>query len=536
MTQFCNIGYECTTKQVENGFGNDIALINISSDFKKTCYTFGQLEKWSNKMANILQLLHIRRSWSVFIYHPANPVVYPVFIGILKAECVAVPVFYNYGTDAVRERIIESGSKVIISTRNLFRNIEPFFNDFPNLRYVILTDVENDISAKILSLEKLLAISSDDFKLYNTSPEAPSILHYTSGSTGKPKGVLHRHKGINLIKYTSENVLKLKKDEIFWCTADHGWITGSSYGIIGPLSLGVSQVQYSGNFNAEKWLLILEECKVSILYTAPTALRMLMRQENSFYSGYYLNFLKCIYSVGEPLNPEIIYWVREVLKKEVYDTWFQTETGSIIVANKPGQEIKPGSMGKHIDNVVVKVLSDSGIECKVGETGNLCIQKGWDSMFSNYLNYKKLYKKKFKGGWYYSGDMVYQDENEYFWFIGRNDDVIKTAGHLISPFEIESALLEMDEIVESAAIGIPDPILHQAIVVFVSLKDNVKWEERLKLKIKIHLSNRLATFAIPKEIIPMPEIPKNRSGKILRGFLKANYNGDNNGDLDKPII
>ena len=207
-----------------------------------------------------------------------------------------------------------------------------------------------------------------------------------------------------------------------------------------------------------------------------------------------------------------------------------------MIANKPGLEIRPGSMGKHIEKVVAKVLTDSGKECKMGKIGNLCLEEGWDSMFSDYLNYRRIYNKKFKEGWYYSGDKAYQDEDGYFWFIGRKDDLIKTAGHLISPFEIESALLEIDEIVESAAIGIPDPTLHEAIVIFVRLKDDTIWEERIKLKIRIHLSNRLATFATPKEIIPLQEIPKNRSGKILRGLLKENYSPDETTDLSPAEI
>ncbi|NTW34367.1 MAG: AMP-binding protein, partial [Bacteroidetes bacterium] len=286
-----------------------------------------------------------------------------------------------------------------------------------------------------------------------------------------------------------------------------------------------------GTYDADTWMNLLEEEKISIWYTAPTALRMLMREDSSVFKKHNLQKLKYIFSVGEPLNPEIIYWSRDLLGKDIYDTWFQTETGSIMISNKPGLPVRPGSMGKPSDILEAAIISDEGNFQPDKALGNLCVKAGWDSMFKTYLNNEDVYQKKFKNGFYYSGDLAYRDEDGYFWFVGRNDDVINTAGHLISPFEIESALLEIPEIAESGVIGAPDDILFEKVVAYIRLRDGFLWSDDLEMNIRLRLANKLSSIATPQEIKVIEEIPKNKSGKIMRRVLKAWYMGTDPGDI-----
>ncbi|MCG7854007.1 MAG: AMP-binding protein, partial [Methanosarcinaceae archaeon] len=385
-------------------------------------------------------------------------------------------------------------------------------------------------SDTVLSLPLLMSIASTNFIIPQTNPDVPSILHYTSGSTGKPKGVQHVHKSILNQVDTFRNILSVEDNDIFWCTADPGWVTGVSYGIIGPMSQGVTQIQYSGNYKAKIWFDILKDEKVNIWYTAPTALRMLMQENESFYKNYDLTHLKHIFSVGEPLNPSVIEWVRKVMGKDVYDTWFQTETGAIMITNRPGMQIRPGSMGKpyHVDAVI---LDEKGTQLPDRTQGRLCLKPGWPSMFVAYINYEKQYKEKFQSGFYDTGDVATRDENGYFWFFGRGDDVINTSGHLVGPFEIESALLECDEIVEVGVIGAPDELMYEKVVAYIHLEPGVEWSREVELKLRLHVSNKLSSIATPQEFKIVDSVPKNKSGKIMRRLLKAWYTGEDAGDI-----
>jgi acetyl-CoA synthetase len=326
-------------------------------------------------------------------------------------------------------------------------------------------------------------------------------------------------------------VLDLRGDDVFWCTADQGWVTGTSYGVAGPWSQGITQVHYGGGYDAEAWFALMEREGVSVWYTAPTALRMLLREDPALFGRFDLSRLRTICSVGEPLNPEVIRWGRSVLGKDIHDTWFQTETGAIMIANRPGLEIRPGSMGIPVAGVEPAVLADDGSPLPDGAQGNLCIRTGWPSMFVDYLNNQAAYRSKFRDGWYYTGDTARRDQDGYYWFMGRSDDVINTAGHLVSPFEVESALLEIEEVAESGVIGAPDELLYQKVVAFVCLHAGCSWSQELELKIRLHVTHRLSSFAAPQEILPVDAIPKNKSGKIMRRVLKARYLGTDTGDL-----
>jgi len=526
-----NIGYICTSQQCLEGRANKVAMRWIDSNLNKKDYSFGDIDNESNKFANILQNKGFQNGDIFFTFLPKSPEQFFAFLGTLKLQAIAGTLFSNFGEESLLDRLGDSKAKGIITKKSLYKKIARIREKLPELKTIIISDIDKHISEDVLSYSMLMSEASDKFNVEITAPETPSVLHYTSGSTGKPKGVLHKHKSILLQNYTAKNILQLNENELYWCTADQGWVTGTSYGIIGPWSLGVTQIHFGGAYNADTWMSLIENEKISIWYTAPTALRMLMREEKSIFEKHDLSKLKHIFSVGEPLNPEIIHWSREIFGKDIYDTWFQTETGSIMITNKPGLSVKPGSMGKPVDVLEAAVISDDGKILENKQTGNLCVKAGWDSMFKIYLNNEDVYNKKFKNGFYYSGDLAYRDDEGYYWFIGRNDDIINTAGHLISPFEIESALLEIPEIAESGVIGAPDDILFEKVVAYIRLKDNNSWSDDLEMDIRLRLANKLSSIATPQEIKVIDEIPKNKSGKIMRRVLKAWYMGTDPGDI-----
>lgn len=531
-----NIAYYCTKHQCLNGNEAKTAFRWIDANGFTRDYSFLQLEEESNKVANVLLPLGFGKGDILFSYLPKMPEQFFSFLGILKIQAVAGTLFSNFGEEALLDRLGDSLAKAVFTKKSLLKKLTRIREKLPTLKYIFLVDVAEDVSEDILSFPKLCANASTVFEIPITSADTPSVLHYTSGSTGKPKGVQHVHKSLFIQNFTAKNVLSLTKNDIYWCTADQGWVTGTSYGIIGPWSLGVTQVHFGGTYDAAAWMQLLQDQKITIWYSAPTALRMLMREDPELFGKYDLSNLKHIFSVGEPLNPEVIHWGKEILKHDIYDTWFQTETGGIMITNRPGLEIRPGSMGKPIEPVTVAIVTDEGIELGNKEIGNLCLKAGWDSMFIEYLNNNEVYRKKFKNNFYYTGDLAYRDNDGYYWFVGRNDDVINTAGHLISPFEIESALLEIPEIAESAVIAAPDELLYEKVVAYLRLKQGFEWNDDLELKIRIYLSNKLSSIATPQDMIVIAEIPKNKSGKIMRRVLKALYMGEDPGDVSTMDI
>lgn len=526
-----NIAYHCTQKQVEDGFGDKTALRFVFPDLTTKDVTFNDLNTQSNQFANILLSLGLKKNDIVFTFLPKCLEQFVTFLGTLKAKLIIGTLFSTFGEEALFDRLLDSKAKCIITKKSLYKKIDRIIAKLPDLKIIILTDIDDQLSDNVLSWNHLMQQALSEYIIPDTDPDTPSVLHYTSGSTGKPKGVLHHHKILSTQIQTGQEILQLDKDQIYWCTADQGWVTGTSYGIIAPLSLGVTSIHYTGGYDPKIWFTILQEQKVNIWYTAPTALRMLMREEESFYKNFDLSSLIHIFSVGEPLNPEIYYWGQRVLNKEIYDTWFQTETGCIMISNRPGLIIKPGSMGKPVKNIEAGIIGDNGKLLSNKHRGNLCLKPPWNSMFIDYIYHSDIYHEKFNHGWYFTGDTAYRDNNGYFWFTGRSDDVINTGGHLLSPFEVESALLEIPEIAESGVISAPDDILFEKVVAFISLKKGFTYDSDLELKMKVHISNRLASYAIPQEIKVVDSVPKNKSGKIMRRVLKAMYLGKNPGDL-----
>ncbi len=526
-----NIGHICTRQQCDAGLGEKVAMRWLSPTMERTDYTFGDLERGSNRFANVLTGLGFAPGEIFFTFLPKAPEQFFAFLGTLKSRVVCGTLFANFGEDALLDRLGDSGARGVITKKHFLKKIDRIRDRLPNLKYIILVDSDEHLDNGVLSYSRLMAEAADVFDVPLTGPETPSVLHYTSGSTGKPKGVLHHHRSVIAQNHTSRQVLSLKADDIFWCTADQGWVTGTSYGIIGPWSLGVTQVHYGGGYSAEEWFTLLEHEQVTVWYSAPTALRMLMRESDDLYRRFDLSRLRQISSVGEPLNPEVIHWARRVINKDIYDTWFQTETGAIMICNRPGIEIRPGSMGKPIAGIEPAILADDGTRVSDTNQGNLCLKAGWPSMFATYLNNDSAYNSKFRNGFYYTGDTAFRDSDGFYWFMGRSDDVINTAGHLLSPFEVESALLEIPEISESGVIGAPDDLLFEKVIAFISLHEGQTWSMELELKIRLYISNKVSSIATPQEIRVLERIPKNKSGKIMRRVLKATYLGTDVGDI-----
>jgi acetyl-CoA synthetase len=383
----------------------------------------------------------------------------------------------------------------------------------------------------------------DTFDIPPTNPEQMALLHFTSGTTGKPKGAIHVHGAVVAHMATSRFALDLHPDDVFWCTADPGWVTGMSYGIIAPLVHGLTSIVDEAEFDAERWYSILQDQHVTVWYTAPTAVRTMMKIGAEAVRDYDLSSLRFIASVGEPLNPEAVMWGLTAFGLPIHDNWWQTETGAIMIANYQAMEIRPGSMGRPVPGVEAAILRrepDGRIKVVDGEAvaehrpdveGMLALRPGWPSMFRGYLNDEERYREAFAGGWYLTGDLARRDADGYFWFVGRADDLIKSSGHLIGPFEVESALMEFPAVAEAGVIGKPDPVAGEIVKAFVTLKAGYAPDENLRLELLGFARQRLGAVLAPKEIDFTERLPRTRSGKIMRRLLRARELGLPEGDV-----
>ena len=427
-------------------------------------------------------------------------------------------------------------AKVLLTTKKLFKKkIATIIDKLPELRFVLLLDADEDESEMVLSFSRLMSEASDVFEIPHTDPEDMSILHFTSGTTGMPKGVVHVHKAVYTHWMTGKYVLDLHPDDIYWCTADPGWVTGTSYGIITPWIHGVTNIVDESEFDANRWYKILQDEKVSVFYTAPTAIRRLMRIDSEPTKEYDLSSLRLIQSVGEPLNPEAVIWGEEKLKLPIHDNWWQTETGGIMISNLISQTIRPGSMGRPLPGIEAGIIhqNDDGTVTEITEAnkeGDLAIKVGFPSLFRAYLHADEKYKKSFIGEWYISGDLAYKDKDGYFWFVGRADDIIKTSGHMVGPFEVESTLMEHPAVAEAGVIGKPDEMIGQLVKAFVSLKSGYEPSDELRRELIGFGRKKLGVAVAPKEIEFQENLPKTRSGKIMRRLLKAREMGLPEGD------
>jgi len=528
-----NISYYCSDRICEKGYGKKLALIWEGFKGEVKQYTYEDVRIYSNNFAKFLQNIELRPGDRICIFMDRIPELYISFLGILKMGGIVQPLFSAFGEEALFTRLEDAGTKAILTTKKHVRKLRKIKEKLPNLTKVVVVDAGDEPLRKdeiAFSMEKTQ--NTKQFDVFKAGRETPSVLHYTSGTTGKPKGALHVHSSIIAQYITAQWALDIKSDDLYWCTADPGWVTGTSYGIIGPWSNGVTQVILDAGFSSEKWYKFIDKHKVTIWYTAPTAIRLLMKDGIDLVRQHSLSSLRHIISVGEPLNAEAVIWSKEAFGMPFYDSYWQTETGAIVISNYPGMEVKPGSMGRPFPGITATVLDLKTFQpiTKTDTIGLIALKPGWPSMFRTYWNNKEMYNSKFKNGWYICGDRASIDADGYFWFVGRDDDVINTGGHLVGPFEIESALLEHEAVAESAAVGKPDPVNMEVVKAFVALKPGYEPNADLELSIMNFVRKKLSPLAMPQEIEFVASLPKTRSGKIMRRLLRAKEWGEEIGD------
>jgi acetyl-CoA synthetase len=532
-----NIAYEAVDRHINAGRGEKLALRWLGRDEQVRDYTYAALGAAVNQFANLLAQHGVTKGDRVYSLLGRVPELYIAALGTLKNGSVFSPLFSAFGPEPIKARMTIGGAKVLVTSEAFYRRkVEPWRKELASFEHVFLTDCSGDPPPNTIDLRAALAASSDRFDTVWTGPEDMALLHFTSGTTGRPKGAVHVHEAVVAHHITGQLALDLKPGDTFWCTADPGWVTGTSYGIISPLTNGATLIVDQAEFDAERWYRILQDQKVTVWYTAPTAIRMLMKVGGDVAKQFDLSNLRFISSVGEPLNPEAVVWGANVFGMPFHDNWWQTETGGIMIANYRSMDVKPGSMGRPLPGVVAGIV-ERGAAGSVQEVtkpmamGELALRPGWPSMMRAYLNEEERYRKCFVGGWYLTGDLAMRDAEGYYWFVGRADDVIKSAGHLIGPFEVESALMEHPAVAEAGVIGIPDSTAGEVVKAYVALKAGIDPSDALRKELLGHARSRLGPAVAPKDIVFRQNLPKTRSGKIMRRLLKARELGLPEGDI-----
>lgn len=518
-----NMALTVIDRHLSDGLASKKALIIEEDNGKASEFTYEELIKQSNKVANFLSNNVINKGDRVFLFLPRIPELYINFLGIIKTGAIAGTMFSAFGSDAIKDRLGNAKAKAIFTTKELAERIQSVRDELPDLEHIFIVDDT--------SYQKELTACSDVYSMCHTKPEDYAFMLYTSGTTGHPKGIMHSHYSLVQQIESAKLCLDLKSDDMYWCTADPGWVTGIVYGILTPFALGVTSFVHNGRFDPEKWYSLIQKYKISVWYTAPTAIRMLMAKGDDLVNKYDHSSLRYLASVGEPLNPEPLLWSQKIFGgKYFHDTWWQTETGSIMIANYPGFDLKPGSMGKPLPWVQAEIVDDDGKALPPDTEGNLALMPPWPSIMRTVWQNQEKYNSYFKNGWYFSGDHAKKDNDGYFWFIGRADDVIKTSGERVGPFEVESALITYPGVIEAGVIGKPDDVRGEIIKAFVVIKEGVEGTDELKEKLQQHVKEHLAGHAYPREIEFIDKLPKTRSGKIMRRILKAKELGQPVGD------
>jgi acetyl-CoA synthetase len=546
-----NIAYEAVDRHLKRGHGDAVALRCLGADGSVRDFTYAELSRASNRFANVLRRLGVGPGDRVFLLLGRVPELYVAVLGALKVKAVVAPLFSAFGPGPVTQRLrLGDGRLLVTSAAHYRRKVAAARADLPALRHVLLVDDPGDLAGPgVDALPALLAAAPDDFEIPPTDPEDMALLHFTSGTTGTPKGAVHVHEAVVAHQATARSVLDLRRGDVYWCTADPGWVTGTSYGIVAPLCVGATVVVDEREFDVSRWYATLAAQRVTVWYTAPTAVRMLMRAGAARAREHDLSALRLVASVGEPLHAEGVTWGEEALGHRIHDTWWQTETGAIMIANLPGMDIRPGSMGKPVHGVEAAVLAlgeggraavRHGMVRELVEpdgVGELALRPGWPSMFRGYLHADERYRACFAGGWYLTGDLARCDADGYLWFCGRADDVIKSAGHLVGPFEVESALLEHPAVAEAGVFGVPDALAGELVTARVSLRPGYDPSPELRRELIGFARSRLGAAVAPKSLDFDQQLPKTRSGKIMRRLLRARALGLAEGDvsgLDEP--
>ena len=537
-----NMAHEAVDRHAAGPLRDHVALRFVARSAPALDLSYGELARRTSRFANVLGQLGIGRGDRLFVLAGRIPELYVAVLGALKNGTVVTPMFSAFGPEPIATRINLGAGQVLVTTDLLYRRkVKAMRAQMPTLKHVLLVAEDGGTTDEpdTLDLATLLAQASDQFTTVATGADDPALLHFTSGTTGTPKGAIHVHGAVLAHQATGRYALDLHPGDRYWCTADPGWVTGTSYGILAPLLLGVTSLIDREEFDAGRWYGLLQSERITVWYTAPTAIRMLMKAGVALAQEHIFPELRFVASVGEPLNPEAVWWGKEVLGLPIHDNWWQTETGGIMIANTPAFDIKPGSMGRPLPGIeacIVEHLEAEGEPARVRVVdtpdveGELALRAGWPSMFRGYLNNEARYRRCFADGWYLTGDLARRDADGYYWFVGRADDVIKSAGHLIGPFEVESALMEHPAVAEAGVIGKPDPVVGEVVKAFVSLKDGYAADDTLRLDILGHARKRLGAAVAPKEIAFLPTLPRTRSGKIMRRLLKARELGLPEGD------
>lgn len=529
-----NIGWYCTDRICEQGKGSKVALHWEGFTGVEKTYTYNDIRLASNTIGAFLRGLGLKDGERVCLFMDRIPELYLGFLGILKIGAIAQPLFSAFGDESLFVRLSNAETSAVITQKKHAPKVRKILEKLPHIRHIIIVDHDGVAPLKdrevVFSLEKSAPV--EHFDIHPTKAESASVLHYTSGTTGMPKGVKHVHYSLISQYLTAKWALDLREDDIYWCTADPGWVTGTSYGIIAPFAIGVTQCVLDAGFSAEAWYKWIEKRRVTMWYSAPTAIRSLMKAGDEIVKKFDLSSLRHLASVGEPLNSEAVVWSEKVFGMPFYDTYWQTETGSIVIGNYPGMEVRPGSMGKPFPGITGTVLDPVKNEPlpTYGKIGLVALKFDWPSRMRTYWNNEEAFQKKFRNGWYITGDRSKIDKDGYFWFAGRDDDIINTAGHLVSPFEVESVLLEHPSVAESAVVSKPDPINLEVVKAFVTLKPGFAAGKDLDLEIMNFIRKKLSPLAMPQEIEFVPSLPKTRSGKIMRRILHAKEWGEEIGD------
>jgi acetyl-CoA synthetase len=532
-----NIAYLAVDRHAHSLHAEKTAFRFLGTDDKDRAVSYRELAGLTDRFGNILKSLGVNKGDCVFVLCGRICELYVAVLGALKIGAVVSPLFQAFGPEPIRTRIAQAAGKVLVTTASVYqRKVAAIRAVLPSLEHVLLVDgLDGGAVPDTLNLHALLRAAPDTPALVPTAAEDPALLHFTSGTTGMPKGAIHVHGAVLTHYATARIALDLHADDVFWCTADPGWVTGTSYGIVAPLVVGATSIVDEAGFDPVRWIQILENERVNVWYTAPTAIRMLMKAGPELFAGHRFPDLRFIASVGEALNPEAVWWGQDVLGKPIHDNWWQTETGGIMIANTATEDIKPGSMGRPLPGIAAHVVSQrAGEPVEMIETpdtlGELALEAGWPSMFRAYLDQPARYRECFAGNLYLTGDLVRRDADGCYWFVGRRDDVIKSAGHLIGPFEVESVLMEHPAVAEAGVIGKPDALVGEAIKAFVVLKHDTVPSDALRLELLAHARRRLGAAVAPKEIAFAESMPHTRSGKIMRRLLKARELGLPEGD------
>jgi acetyl-CoA synthetase len=541
-----NIAYECVDRHAHSHRRNQRAIRWLGRHGETRDFTYAELSVLTNRFASLLDGLGVHRGNRVFVLTDRVPELYISVLGTLKHGAVECTLFSAFGPEPIRDRLAIGTGRVLVTTERLYRRkVATIRDELPDLEHVVLIGAKGEPTEVPATVDytTLMDEAHDTFEVAATMPDDMALLHFTSGTTGTPKGAVHAHEAVLAHIVTGQMALDLHDDDVFWCTADPGWVTGTSYGIVSPLANGVSSIVDEGEFDAERWYGILEDQQVSVWYTAPTAVRMMMKVGADVAREHELPRLRFVASVGEPLNPQAVRWGMEAFGLPIHDNWWQTETGGIMIANFASMDIRPGSMGRPLPGIDAAILrrdEHGRIVMRDGEPevveepmveGELALRRGWPSMFRGYLGEVARYEKCFVGDWYLSGDLALRDADGYFWFVGRGDDVIKSAGHLIGPFEVESALMEHGAVAEAGVIGKPDPVAGEVVKAFVVVRPAYVANEQLRLELIGFARTRLGPAIAPRELEFRADLPKTRSGKIMRRLLRARELGLPEGDV-----